>query len=53
MTKLLKVSIEGRKCSHPYCKQTLSIYNHGTYCHIHQNQAPQVEKTKILIPYKS
>jgi hypothetical protein len=51
MAKVLKTSIEGRKCAYPLCKQTLSVYNHGTYCHIHQSLAPQAEKTKILAPH--
>jgi hypothetical protein len=51
MAKILKTSIEGRKCVYPLCKQTLSIYNHGTYCHIHQEPAPQTEKPKIVTPH--
>ncbi|MFA5090098.1 MAG: hypothetical protein WC510_03545 [Candidatus Omnitrophota bacterium] len=33
--KKVKTSCRGRKCKFPHCRQTLSIYNHEAYCHIH------------------
>jgi hypothetical protein len=52
MAKILKTSPSGRKCLFPNCTQTLSIYNHESYCHVHLNrgQAPQTQKPKTLTP---
>ncbi len=50
MSKILRTSADGRKCIYPQCKCTLSIYNHGVYCHIHQAQMPQEQKPKSSIP---
>jgi hypothetical protein len=50
MQKPLKTSDEGRKCRFPNCERTLSIYNHGVYCHKHQDQLDEAEKRKTL-PY--
>jgi hypothetical protein len=41
MGKMLKTSADNRKCIFPKCTQTLSIYNHEAYCHIHQGSVPQ------------
>jgi hypothetical protein len=41
MGKKLKTSADNRKCIFPKCTQTLSIYNHEAYCHIHQGCVPQ------------
>ncbi|MGA2323869.1 MAG: hypothetical protein ABSG22_08480 [Sedimentisphaerales bacterium] len=41
MGKMLKTSADNRKCIFPNCTQTLSIYNHEAYCHIHQDSVPQ------------
>ena len=50
MQKPMKTSEEGRKCRFPNCERTLSIYNHGVYCHKHQDQLDEAEKRKT-IPY--
>ena len=51
MTKILKTSADNRKCMFPNCTHILSIYNHETYCHIHQDHTPQGQKpNKIVIP---
>jgi hypothetical protein len=36
--KKVKVSHKGRVCRHPLCKIILSIYNHGFYCHVHEEK---------------
>jgi hypothetical protein len=41
MSKMLKTSAENRKCTFPNCTRILSIYNHDTYCHVHQGQVHQ------------
>ena len=46
MAKPIKVSSKGRKCEFPECEQTLSIYNHKTYCRKHWDKLPQDDKTK-------
>jgi hypothetical protein len=38
MTKILKTSAEGRRCTFLNCQRLLSIYNHQAYCRIHQEQ---------------
>lgn len=38
MKKRLKTSANDRKCIFPGCTQTLSIYNHEEYCHVHRDQ---------------
>lgn len=48
MVKLLKTSPEGRKCLFPHCTQTLSIYNHEVYCHLHREQRTRMQKPKTL-----
>jgi hypothetical protein len=50
MTKILKTSASGRKCAYPGCENTLSIYNHEDYCHIHRDKMAQ-KKNKTKIPY--
>ena len=47
--KALKTSAEGRRCNYPDCHRLLSIYNHQTYCRVHQEQAASKEKNK---PYR-
>jgi hypothetical protein len=37
MEKKLKTSANDRKCMFPGCTQTLSIYNHEKYCHVHRD----------------
>ncbi|MBC8379279.1 MAG: hypothetical protein H8E62_08895 [Planctomycetes bacterium] len=49
MTKVLKTSAEGRRCKFPDCHRLLSIYNHQTYCRVHQEQVSPEEKHK---PYR-
>jgi len=49
MTKELKTSAAGRRCDFPDCDRLLSIYNHQTYCRVHQEQASSKEKNK---PYR-
>ncbi len=46
MAKQLKTSPDGRKCTYPQCKRLLSIYNHGTYCHVHRGQEAQQDVKK-------
>ncbi len=46
MTKILKTSLEGRKCKFPNCQRILSIYNHQAYCHVHLEQVSADEKPK-------
>jgi len=54
MAKILKTSAENRKCQFPNCENTLSIYNHETYCHIHRDNLPMEGKLRSLInPAKS
>ncbi len=48
MGKTLKTSAENRKCRFPGCTNTLSIYNHHDYCHVHLDQMPQEKKPKVL-----
>ena len=48
MTKSLKTSAEGRKCMFQNCTQTLSIYNHEAYCHLHRDQMAEAKKPKVL-----
>jgi hypothetical protein len=52
MGKILKTSPSGRKCLFPNCTQTLSIYNHESYCHVHltRGQALQTQQPKVLTP---
>jgi hypothetical protein len=51
MGKILKTSAEGRKCMFPNCTNTLSIYNHEAYCHVHRGQMPQTsQKQKPKLP---
>ena len=51
MTKVLKTSAEGRKCTFPNCNRLLSIYNHESYCHIHREQEAKAAKLQN-IPYR-
>ncbi len=37
--KKIKVARMGRKCKHPHCKITLSVYNHDCFCYMHQQKA--------------
>ncbi len=37
--KKIKVARMGRKCKHPNCKITLSVYNHDCFCYMHQHKA--------------
>lgn len=46
MSKILKTSVEGRRCKFPNCNRLLSIYNHQAYCRIHLEQLPAEEKPK-------
>ncbi|MBN1795756.1 MAG: hypothetical protein JW804_03705 [Sedimentisphaerales bacterium] len=46
MGKMLKTSADNRKCAFPNCTQTLSIYNHEAYCHIHRGQMPKDKEEK-------
>jgi hypothetical protein len=39
--KKMKTSYKGRKCQFPHCKHILSIYNHETFCHVHQGEGGQ------------
>ncbi len=45
MSKMLKTSADNRKCIYPNCTHILSIYNHGTYCHIHRDETPHGQYT--------
>jgi len=47
MRKKLKTSANDRKCIFPGCTQTLSIYNHEEYCHVHQDQMSDRQILKI------
>ncbi|MDD5010775.1 MAG: hypothetical protein PHQ00_01490 [Phycisphaerae bacterium] len=49
MTKMLKTSPVNRKCAFPGCKNTLSIYNHQEYCHVHLDKMPMDKKRNVLI----
>ncbi|MFB3919640.1 hypothetical protein [Candidatus Velamenicoccus archaeovorus] len=44
--KKIKVARRGRKCKHPSCRITLSVYNHGCFCCMHQNKANIEADTK-------
>ena len=46
MKKALKTSAEGRRCEYPDCQQVLSIYNHQTYCRVHQEKVFSRERYK-------
>lgn len=46
MTKMLKTSAEGRRCKFQDCCKLLSIYNHDSYCRVHQEQTESREKPK-------
>lgn len=48
MGKMLKTSAENRKCMFPNCIQTLSIYNHEPYCHVHRDYMPMERKNRII-----
>lgn len=48
MAKMLRTSPEGRKCLFPHCTQTLSIYNHEAYCHLHRDRMAPKQKTKMF-----
>ncbi len=61
MGKILKTSPAGRKCQFANCNNTLSIYNHEAYCHIHRDQMsnhpiypgkPPAEKKGDVTSYK-
>lgn len=47
MLKKVVAFKKGRKCKYPGCKQVLSIYNYGTYCHLHADKPPEKYKLKI------
>jgi len=49
MAKTLKTSAEGRKCIFPQCNRLLSIYNHGSYCHVHRDQMTEAQRK---LPYR-
>jgi hypothetical protein len=51
MVKVLKTSAEGRKCQYHNCTQTLSIYNHETYCHIHRDMISDEQIGKNIYPH--
>lgn len=36
--KQISKSHKGRKCKYPDCGRVLSIYNHDTHCHVHQDR---------------
>jgi hypothetical protein len=42
--KKVRTSCKGRKCKFPHCKQTLNIYNHEIYCHLHLRQFGLISK---------
>jgi hypothetical protein len=46
--KKVKVSHRGRVCRHSACRIILSIYNHGLFCHIHEEkeEARRMIKTR-------
>jgi hypothetical protein len=44
MTKAMKISAEGRKCSFPNCNRRLSVFNHEAYCHSHLYQMSEEKK---------
>ncbi|MFA5038668.1 MAG: hypothetical protein WC732_03200 [Candidatus Omnitrophota bacterium] len=46
--KKVKIERRGRVCKSPGCHNTLSIYNHSPFCHIHQSKLMAQEKMKIL-----
>ncbi len=50
MAKQLKTSADGRRCVFPHCKRLLSIYNHGSYCHVHCDQMTREQMRKA--PYR-
>jgi hypothetical protein len=47
MRKKLKTSTNDRKCIFPGCTQTLSIYNHEEYCHVHRDQMADRQILKV------
>jgi hypothetical protein len=47
MVKMLKTSSDNRKCTFPNCTNTLSIYNHQDYCHVHLDNLPLEGKQKL------
>jgi len=49
MIKKLKTSEEGRRCEYPGCSRLLSIYNHQSYCRVHQEKVRASEKPE---PYR-
>ena len=49
MSKKLKTSADNRECALLDCKQTLSIYNHEIYCHVHRDR--MAENQKLNTPY--
>jgi hypothetical protein len=48
MRKKLKTSANDRKCRFPGCTQTLSIYNHEEYCHVHRDQIADKQILKTV-----
>lgn len=51
MVPMLKKVItfkKGRKCKYQGCKQPLSVYNDGIYCHMHANKSFDEQKVKVL-----
>ncbi len=44
--KKIKTSYKGRICRQSGCKNILSIYNHGRYCHLHQDKLVAEGKLK-------
>jgi hypothetical protein len=44
MSKAMKTSAEGRKCSFLNCNRTLSVFNHEAYCHSHLYQMSEEQK---------
>lgn len=41
-TSTTKTSPAGRRCQHRGCATILSVYNHGSYCDVHQRLRPDV-----------
>jgi hypothetical protein len=44
--KKVKVSHRGRMCKFPSCRIILSIYNHDSYCYLHQEKREIQEALK-------
>lgn len=44
--KKIKVSRKGRMCKFPHCRIILSIYNHSSYCNLHQDKMEELSVSK-------